>query len=336
MARAIIQRQANPAGIPVMHDLNDLYLFALVVNKGSFTAASKSAGLTTSRISRRVADLEGRLGVRLLHRTTRKLALTPIGERFYQHCQALVNEAEAAAEVVEQVQAAPRGRVRVTCPALTAQSVLGPIITDFMRQYPEVRLSLAATDRLINLLDEGFDVAIRFRALPLEDSSLVARPIGESRTYLVGSPALLDRHGRPAQPANLARFASLGKSRHDAAYVWQLGGTNSETAVVHYQPRLESDDWLVLRAAALEGLGIVALPDELCQPDIDTGRLEVVLPEWSLPGTSLHIVYLSRRGLIPAVRVFIDFAAARLATVCRDTARPGQRDAGHRPVLPAS
>lgn len=298
-------------------DLNDLYLFALVVDHGSFTAASRVAGLTTSRISRRIADLEERLGIRLLHRTTRKLAMTPVGEEFYQHCRAIVSEAEAAAEVVDQVQAVPRGRVRVTCPALTAQSVLGPIITEFMRRYPEVRVSLTATDRLVNLIDEGFDVAIRFRALPLEDSSLVARTIGESRAYLVASPALLEEHGRPALPADLARFASLGKSRHDAGYVWPLAREDGESAVVPYRPRLESDDWLVLRQAALDGLGIAAIPDEMCQADIDAGRLEIVLPDWSLPGISLHIIYISRRGLIPAVRAFIDFTAERLAAQCR-------------------
>ncbi|MBK8162302.1 MAG: LysR family transcriptional regulator [Gammaproteobacteria bacterium] len=303
-----------------LQDLNDLYLFALVVDEGSFTAASRVAGLTTSRISRRVADLEDRLGVRLLHRTTRKLALTPVGEQYYQHCRAIVSEAEAAAEVVEQVQAVPRGHVRVTCPALTAQSVLGPIITGFMRLYPEVRVSLAATDRLVNLIDEGLDVAIRFRALPLEDSSLVARTIGESRTYLVASPALLNTHGRPDQPADLARFPSLGKSRHDAGYAWQLTSEGGEDTTVPYRPRLESDDWLVLRQAALDGLGVAAIPDEMCREDIDAGRLEIVLPAWQLPGVTLHIVYISRRGLIPAVRVFIDFAAGRLAAQCREKA----------------
>src|SRR3569623_101998 len=172
-------------------DLNDLYLFALVVEHGSFPAAGRAAGLTTSRVSRRVADHEERLGVRLLHRTTRKLALTAIGEQYYQHCRAKVAAAEAAAEVVEQVQASPRGRMRVACPVTSAQSVLGPIVTAFMHRYPEVRVSLAATDRVVNLIDEGYDVGIRFRATPLDDSSLVARALGESPTYLVARPALL-------------------------------------------------------------------------------------------------------------------------------------------------
>jgi DNA-binding transcriptional LysR family regulator len=275
--------------------------------------------------------------VRLLHRTTRKLALTPIGERYYQHCRAIVSEAEAAAEVVEQIQAAPRGRVRITCPVLTAQSALGPIICEFMQRYPEVRVSLAATDRLVNLIDEGFDVAIRFRALPLEDSSLVARTLGESRTWLVASPGLLETHGRPARPADLSRYASLAKSRSDSSYVWRLTGAGGGTADITYHPLLDSDDWLMLKQAALAGLGIVALPDEMCSKEIAAGRLEILLPEWKLPGASLHIVYTSRRGLIPAVRAFIDFAAERLAEQClkKPTQKPGtDLFSGMRPVQP--
>src|SRR3569623_1288798 len=272
-------------------DLNDLYLFALVVEHGSFTAAGQAAGLTTSRVSRRVADLEERLGVRLLHRTTRKLALTAIGEQYYQHCRAMVAEAEAAAEVVEQVQASPRGRVRVTCPVSSAQSVLGPIVTAFMQRYPEVRVSLASTDRVVNLIDEGYDVGIRFRATPLDDSSLVARALGESHTYLVASPALLDRLGRPAQPADLGHFPGIGKSRHDI-YSW------------------------VLKQATLAGHGIAALPDEFCHREIAAGELEIALPAWSLPSAYLYIVYTSRRGLIPAVRAFVVFAAEQLSALC--------------------
>jgi len=316
MSRATIETPSRQPSMPARQDLNDLYLFALVVNNGSFTAAGQAAGLTTSRISRRIADLEERLGVRLLHRTTRKLALTAIGELFYQHCQAMVSEAEAAAEVVEQIQASPRGRVRVTCPVLTAQSVLGPIIIDFMQRYPEVRVSLTATDRLVDLIDEGFDAAIRFRALPLEDSSLVARSLGESRTYLVASPAFLDKHGRPAQPADLSRLATLGKSRHDGVYTWHLTNAQGRTNVIPYQPLLDSDDWRVIKHAALAGLGVASIPDESCQHDVAAGRLEIVLPEWRLPSANLHIIYASRRGLVPAVRAFIDYAAERLAAIC--------------------
>jgi len=320
MSGATIEQPSNHFSGPALEDLNDLYLFVLVVDKGSFTAASRAAGLTTSRISRRIADLEERLGVRLLHRTTRKLALTAIGEMYYQHCQAMVSEAEAAAEVIEQIQASPRGRVRVSCPTLTAQSVLGAIITDFMQRYPEVRVSLAATDRIVDLIDEGFDVAIRFRAIPLEDSNLVARALGESRSHLVASPAFLDKHGRPARPADLSHLPSVGKSRHDTAYSWHLSNADGQTAVIAYQPLLDSDDWLVIKHAVLTGLAIASIPEELC-PELATGGLEIVLPDWSLPSTNLYIVYTSRRGLIPAVRSFIDFVAERLERVCQADAQ---------------
>jgi DNA-binding transcriptional LysR family regulator len=318
MPEATIERSPRPTGPARTPDLNDLYLFALVVDAGSFTAASRTAGLTTSRISRRIAGLEERLGVRLLHRTTRKLALTAVGEVFYQHCRAMVSEAEAAAEVVEHIQATPRGRVRVTCPVLTAQSVFGAVVTDFMRRYPEVQITLSATDRFVDLIDEGFDVAIRFRAAPMEDSNLVARPLGQSHTHLVASPAFLKQHGRPAQPADLAHLTSLAKSRRDLSYAWQLTHKSGQGAQIPHQPILESDDWLLIKQAALAGLGIAAIPDELCREEIAAGKLEILLPGWSLPSAALHIIYTSRRGLIPAVRAFIDYAAERLSAACRE------------------
>lgn len=321
MLKATIESESHLINPPVMQDLNDMYLFALVAKQGSFTAAGKAAGLTTSRISRRIAGLEERLGVRLLHRTTRKLALTAVGEMYYQHCQAMVSEAEAAAEVVEQIQVSPRGRVCITCPGLTAQSVLGAIITDFMQRYPEVRVSLIATDRFVDLIDEGVDVAIRFHASAMEDSSLVARVLGESRSYLVSSPGCLDKNGRPAQPDDLLRLTSLGKSRHDAGYTWSLTSAHGQTRVIAYQPLLESDDWLVLKQAVLAGLGVAAMPSSLCKQEIMAGTLEIVLPEWRLPSATLHIIYTSRRGLIPAVRAFIDFASERLAETCLTVAQ---------------
>lgn len=320
MVKATIETTLHPSSQTAMEDLNDLYLFALVAKQGSFTAAAKAARLTTSRVSRRIAGLEERLGVRLLHRTTRKLSLTAIGEMYVQHCQAMVSEAEAAAEVVEQIQARPRGRVRVTCPALTAQSVLGAIITDFMRSYPEVQVALTATDRFVDLIDEGVDVAIRFRALAMEDSSLVARPLGESRTYLVASPTYLDEHQRPMQPSDLTGLNALAKKRNDTAYTWSLTDEAGQSRTIGFQPILESDDWLVLRQATLAGLGIAAIPSSLCQHEVATGELEIVLPRWQLPSATLHLIYTSRRGLIPAVRAFIDFASERLMEECRNVA----------------
>lgn len=326
---------SNNKGQPahaINEDLNALRLFAQVVEHGSFTAAGRAAGMATSRVSRRIAALEERLGVRLLHRTTRRLALTPIGERYYEHCRAMVAEAEAAAETIEQVRSTPRGRVRITCPVTLAQTALGPIVAAFMRRYPEVRVSITATDRLVDLIDDGFDVAIRYRALPLRDSSLVARTLGDSRSRLVASPAILERHGRPARPADLATIPRLVKSGQLEA--WRLRGPDGTIQTVGHPPVLDSDDWLILREVALAGLGIVAMPDEICGADVTAGTLEVVLPDWTLPGATMHIVYTSRRGLVPAVRAFIDFAAQRLERLCSE--RPGvtadPKVAGARPA----
>lgn len=313
---------SNNKGQPahaINEDLNALRLFAQVVEHGSFTAAGRAAGMATSRVSRRIAALEERLGVRLLHRTTRRLALTPIGERYYEHCRAMVAEAEAAAETIEQVRSTPRGRVRITCPVTLAQTALGPIVAEFMQRYPEVQVSVSATDRLVDLIDDGYDVAIRYRALPLRDSILIARTLGNSHTWLVASPAFLDRHGRPARPADLAALPGLVKSGQPAA--WRLRGPDGATQTIGHRPVLDSDDWLILREVALAGIGIVAMPEEICGADVTAGTLEVVLPDWTLPGASMHIVYTSRRGLVPAVREFINFAAHRLEGLC--TERPG-------------
>jgi DNA-binding transcriptional LysR family regulator len=147
----------------------------------------------------------------------------------------------------------------------------------------------------------------------------VARPLGESRSYLVASPEFIAKHGHPTQPADLSRLASVGKSRHDAAYNWRLTDSDGQTRTIPYQPVLETDDWLLLKQAVVAGVGIASIPAELCQRDVAAGRLEIILPAWKLPSATLYIVYASRRGLITAVRFFIDFAAERLAAIFSGT-----------------
>ncbi|MDF2868388.1 MAG: Transcriptional regulator, LysR family [Gammaproteobacteria bacterium] len=303
-----------------IQDLNDLYFFTLVVDKGSFTAASQSIGITKSRISRRIALLEAQLGVRLLHRSTRRLMLTNIGQIFYQHCRAMVNEAQAAQQAAEQAQLKPRGRIRVTCPALFAQTSLGFFIIHFMKTYPEVQISLTATDRRVDLIAEGFDVAIRFQADRLEDSNLVVRSLGESALYLVASPELLNKTGYPKIPSELNAITSLAKTRSDGLYSWHFTKKDGVKCNLAYNPVLESNEWTVLKQAALEGLGITALPGEICKQEIQQGQLQRLLTDWSLPGAKLYIVYPSRRGLVPAVNYFIEFIASQLANSCSQIA----------------
>ncbi len=304
-----------------IQDLNDLYFFTLVVDKGSFTAASQSIGITKSRISRRIAQLEAQLGVKLLYRSTRKLTLTTIGQIFYQHCSAMVSEAQAAQQAAEQAQLKPRGRIRITCPALLAESSLGALITHFMKTYPEVQISLLATDRRVDLIAEGFDVAIRFQADRLADSNLIVRSLATSSLYLVASPTLLAKTGYPQTPNELYTFNSLTKSRSDGLYSWHFTGTDGHKCTITYNPVLESNEWMILKQAALDGLGIAALPSEICRQEIQQGQLQRLLTNWSLPGAKLYIVYPSRRGLVPAVNYFIEFIASQLAKSCSQIAQ---------------
>ncbi|MCL9685351.1 LysR substrate-binding domain-containing protein [Legionella maioricensis] len=312
----------------MLPDLNDLYFFCLVVEQKSFTKAGQSVGITKSKISRRISDLETRLGVRLLQRSTRKLTLTDIGKIFYQHCKAMVNEAQSAQEAAELVQSKPRGRIRVTCPALFAQSTFADIITRFMQQYQEVSIVLNATDRSVDLIQEGFDVAIRFQANAFEDSTLVVRKLGLSSSSLLASPTYLSHHGRPQTPQDLVNFPCFAKTRHEGSNQFSLTHTDGRQITVNFQPILESNEWIILKQAALSHLGITMMPQEICRKEIDSGLLVPVLTEWSLPMASLYIIYPSRRGLVPAIRSFIDFVAEELINNCTNiklNASPGQR-----------
>lgn len=300
----------------MLPDLNDLYFFCLVVDKGSFTKAGTSIGITKSKISRRIAMLEERLGVRLLHRSTRKLALTDIGQVFYQHCKAMVVEAQSAQEAAEQAQLKPRGRIRVSCPALFAQSEFSALITEFMQGFEEVRIVLNATDRAVDIIQEGFDVAIRFQTAAASDSNLVMRKLGDSTSLLVASPIFLQRHGQPQTPEELIHFNCFAKMRHEGINQFLFKHMNGQQVTINFQPLLETNELLMLKKAALAHLGITMLPQEICYEEIMSQQLVQILPEWSLPSAGLYIIYPSRRGLIPAVRYFIDFMAERLMQRC--------------------
>lgn len=296
-----------------MRDLNDLLFFAKVVEHGGFNAASRVLGIPKSRLSRRVAGLEEQLGVRLLQRTTRKLALTEVGASFYDHCQAMLAEADAAEESVSRVTAEARGLIRVSCPELLAKTELGPILPRFMQQHPQVRLLLEATNRRVDLIEDGIDVAIRVRSVIEDSASLVARRLGIARQVLVASPALLEQYGTPASPADVARLPALSMNWPDGrGHLALLDEVGHNYSVQIDQPRLITDDLMVLTEAAEAGLGVAQLPVQLCHTALAAGRLVKLLPDYIIPGGILHAVFPSRRGLVPAVRAFIDFLAAEL------------------------
>lgn len=295
-----------------LQDLNDLYFFAAVVEHGGFSAAGRALGVPKSRLSKRVAQLEERLGVRLLQRTTRRFVVTEVGERFYAHCRAVLEEAQAAQDAVDELRAEPRGVVRLSCPVSLVQTILAHVLPDFMAQYPKVQVRVLSSNRRVDVVGEGFDLAIRVRTKLDTDANLVIRTFGQSRTTLVASPALLQTLGRPERPDELASLPALSLNEHEGAQVWELIGAHGEQTSVEMQARLITGDFTMLLEAARRGMGVALLPEFVCAPAIDKGELEVVLPEWSVPEGTMHFVYPSRRGMLPGVRALVDFLAERL------------------------
>lgn len=290
-----------------MQDLNDMLYFAEVVERGGFAAAGRALGIPKSRLSRRVSELETQLGVRLLQRTTRKLSLTEVGESYLRHCQAMREAAQAAADTVAQVQTEPRGTVRVSCPVTLAQTVLGELMPLFLERHPAVRVEMQVTNRAIDLLEEGVDVALRVRASLDDSGSMVVKRLDDARQVLVASPALLARQGTPATLDDLARLDSLAMSAAEGRTHLRLVGPDGREETVQLAPRYVADDLLTLKFAALAGTGMCWLPDYMCQAELHEGRLVRLLPEWSTPQGVVHAVFPSRRGLAPAVRRFLDF-----------------------------
>ena len=300
-----------------MADLNDLRFFAAVVEHGGFSAAARALGVPKSRLSKRVALLEERLGVRLLQRTTRRFAITEVGERFYAHCRAMLEEAQAAQDAVDELRAEPRGIVRASCPVSFSQTVLAHVLPEFLAQYPKVQVRIVASNRRVDVINEGFDVAIRVRTKIDTDAALVLRSFGQSRVLLAANPKFLDEHGRPETPEQLESLPLLSQYEHDGAQVLELFDANGAKVSVEMRARMICGEFNVLYEAARRGMGVTALPEFVCAPAILRGELEVVLPAWSMPQGMAHFVYPSRRGLLPSVRAFVDFLAERLPETMR-------------------
>lgn len=294
-----------------MQDLNDLYYFAIVVDHGGFAPAGRALGIPKSKLSRRILALEERLGVRLLNRSSRRFSVTEIGREFYHRCLAMLVEAEAAEQVIADVRAEPRGTVRISCPVAVIQFQFGALIARFMAENPAVEVHLEAVNRRVDVIAEGFDIAIRVRFPPLEPSDLVMRRLDESTQCLVASPALVTR--ALASPADLTGQPSLDLGPAHRDHAWCLEHENGQEALIPHQPRLVTDDMSALHAAALAGVGIVQLPTMVVSQDVQAGRLVLVLPDWRPRSGIVHAVFPSRKGLLPAVRALIDFLAHECA-----------------------
>ena len=289
------------------HNLNDLMYFSQVIEHGGFSAAERVLGISKSRLSRRVSELEASLGVRLLQRSTRKLALTEAGELFYQHCRSMLEEAQAAVNVVQSLRSSPRGTVRVSVPVTLSQTLFSQIIPEFMIRYPEVRIVMRVTNRVIDLFEDSVDVALRVRSAPPQSANVVVRPIWRTEQMLVGAPALLAQNAPPATPEDLARFETLDTPTGDGRHVFHLIAPDGTRHAQEHEPRLITADLSTIREAVLAGLGIAALPEMMYGAALRAGKLAPVMPGWTLPVPQLYAVFLSRQGMVPAVRAFVDY-----------------------------
>ncbi len=289
-----------------LSDLNDLRLFAEVVERGSFTSAARALGLQTSKLSRRVRALEEELGIRLLNRTSRSLSLTETGRRFHQHCLALVAEARAAKEIAEQTRSQPKGTVRISCPVALLGSGVADVVARYAQDNPQVQVLVDATARRVDVVEEGLDFAIRVRLPPLEDTDLAVRHLGPSVFVLVASPELVARHPSPTTIESLAEWPTLSMASNSERYVWNLFDATGRAVSLAHRPRIATDDIASLRVAAHAGVGVAMLPKEIVDDDLRAGRLVHVLPELASKQALVHAVFPTRRGMVPAVRNLLD------------------------------
>lgn len=297
-------------------DLNELVVFAKVVEAGSFVGASRELSIPKSTVSRKVSELEERLGARLLQRTTRQLSLTDAGRAYYRHAARVLHELGEAELAVTRMQEVPRGLLRVTTPINFGY--LGRLFTSFLEAFPEVTLELVCTHRVVDLVEEGFDVSLRVGRLA--DSSLIARHLGSEKSHLVASPAFLAGRRLPKHPDDLSGFPALAFGALPDPLTWRLVRGDEHTKV-SLEPRLIVNDLDLVHRAVLDGIGVALLPAHRICDDLDEGRLVRVLPEWCAPPTPFHAVYPSTRHLSPKVKAFVDHLQEKFAEVERSVQR---------------
>jgi len=300
-----------------MLNLNDFFYFVQVVERGGFTAAGRTLGMPKSTLSYRMQQLESELGVRLLNRTSRHFAPTQAGEEFYRQALNTVRAAEEAEALVRQRVKVPCGVIRFTAAIGTAQFALREILMKFLHDYPSISLVEHVTSRQVDLLAENIDVAIRAHSGALPDSTLVRRSLATAPWILVAGAEALRKKRLPQAPQDLEQFPSLAVWRANMTPAWRLraqsraqGGRSEIT--VPLTPRLVSNDMSTLKRAAAEGMGIVALPAYICKNELRSGDLTQILPGWIADESTFTALLPHRRGLLPAIRSFVDYLARHL------------------------
>lgn len=287
-----------------MNTFHGLHAFASVVENGSFTAAAQALGQTKSAVSKQIAGLEERLGARLLNRTTRRMSPTEVGLAFYERCRRIIAELEEAERAVTELHAEPRGTLRVNAPMSFGARHLASAIADFMILYPDINVMLDLNDRLVDVVEEGYDVAIRITNLP--DSSLIARKLAPFRRAICASPAYWEKHGQPEKPEDLRRHQCLLYTYLLSGDEWNFIGEEGKISV-RVNGRFKANNGGALLSAARKGLGVLNTPTFIAHEDLRSGRLEPVLMDYSDVIASIYAIYPHNRQLTTKVRLFIDF-----------------------------
>ena len=303
-----------------MLDLKDLFYFVQVVDRGGFTSAGQSLRLPKSTLSHRVQELEASLGVRLLNRTSRQFGVTDVGAEFYRHAVSLLQSADVAEEAVRLRLSEPSGVIRLTTAVEIAQFALRDLLPVFLNRHPRVQIVEIATDRLVDIVGESFDLAIRGHTTALQDSTLVQRAIASVPWYLFAGPEYLEQIKAPDSPEELARHMTVSMVRNGPLQ-WRLRGPQGREVDMPIEPRFQSNNMVALKEAACANLGIAALPGYICRAELENGTLKQVLPDWIASDARISALIPYRTGLLPAVRSLVDFLAVEIPKV---TAFPGQ------------
>ena len=314
MARRIIVPLQTECGPLTMLDLKDVHFFVQVVERGGFTAAGEALRLPKSTLSHRLKELEASLGVRLINRTSRQFAMTEVGKEFYQYATALLRSAEVAEEAMRQRVVEPSGVIRVTTAAEIAQFALRHVLPEFLGRNPKVRIIESVTDRMVDIVGESFDLAIRGHGGPLQDSNLVQHPLARAPWYLFAGAGYLEGQPAPQQPEGLDQhsiIAFAGKS----ALQWQLQGPEARVVTVPLDPRFQSNSLISVKEAVCANIGVAALPGYMCQAELKSGALRQVLPGWMAADARITALIPYRTGLMPAVRALVDYLAVVLPKV---------------------
>ena len=294
-------------------ELDDFSCFAVVVEHGGFSAAERATDIPKSKLSRRVYNLEEKLGVRLIQRSSRHFAVTDIGMNIYRHAQVMLNAAQAAHDLVDHLSTEPRGVIKISLPVTIAQQDMPKILPDFLKRYPEIKVQMMVTNRRVDIINEGIDIALRVRSNLDDDPTLVIRRFANIEQHFFATQAYLNQFGEVKTPEDLNQHKILSMADDHLDQFITLHDENKQQKKIKVNPVVMGSDLIMLAKLTEQNCGIALLPDTIAQDYVQAGKLIRVLPDWKAPHGIYHAVYPSRRGLLPAVRVFIDYLVEKLS-----------------------